>query len=389
MSQKILSSVACNLDTHILLATLPLFQAEKIQAIEWSFDTLVKRRDIPEWFVGLLQEFSQANRLIGHGVFFSLFSGRWSAEQDKWLEHLKKVATNFQFDHITEHFGFMTGEDFHKGAPISIPFTKSTLAIGQDRLKRIYNACECPVGLENLAFSYSLEEVKRHGDFLDQLLEAVNGFIILDLHNLYCQLHNFEMKYEELISLYPLNRVREIHISGGSWEDSSVYPEKRVRRDTHDDAVPKEVFELLEQTLEKCPNLKYTVLEQIGTGLKSEEEKAVFRANFIEMDRIVSVFNTRQLVNEKANSLETGTYNDFLPPNILSNLSGKPIEDELLHRQQQKLSEILENALNYEQVQDQLQHSILAETAWEIESWSPHMVETVYKIAQKWKRGWS
>src|SRR5687767_7258149 len=236
---NIFSSISCNLDENILSAALPLFETEKVAAIEWSFDTLYKFRDIPGWFVELLKAFGDKQRLIGHGVYFSLFSGGWSREQQDWLAHLAKVSEAFQFDHISEHFGFMTGENFHQGAPISIPFTGTTLAIGRDRLKRIYHSCKCPVGLENLAFSYSLDEVKKHGEFLDQLVEPVNGFIILDLHNLYCQSHNFNIEPDDIIRLYPLHRVREIHISGGSWEDSHIIPGKKIRRDTHDDAVPE------------------------------------------------------------------------------------------------------------------------------------------------------
>ena len=168
---KIFSSISCNLDENILSAALPLFEAEKVEAIEWSFDTLFKFRNIPDWFIELLKAFGNENRLIGHGVYYSLFSGAWSKEQQAWLKHLEKVSAAFKFDHISEHFGFMTGEDFHHGAPISIPFTPATLAIGRDRLKRMYYSCKCPVGLENLAFSYSMEEVKKHGEFLDQLVD--------------------------------------------------------------------------------------------------------------------------------------------------------------------------------------------------------------------------
>jgi uncharacterized protein (UPF0276 family) len=78
------------------------------------------------------------------------------------------------------------------------------LRIGQDRLSRSYDACRCPVGLKNLAFSYLLDEVKRHGEFLEKLLEPMHSFLILDLHNLYCQLHNFAVPYEELIAQYSL-----------------------------------------------------------------------------------------------------------------------------------------------------------------------------------------
>ena len=373
---KLYVSVACNLDTNMLLACLPLFQAEKVEAIEWSFDALFKVPEVPPWFEELLQAFSREKRLIGHGVFFSLFSGRWLPEQQAWLDHLKEVSSRYQFDHITEHFGFMTGEDFHKGAPISIPCTKRTLAIGRDRLKRIANACQCPVGLENLAFSYSLDEVKRHGAFLDQLIEPVNGFIILDLHNLFCQLHNFEQSFEELIRLYPLERVREIHISGGSWEVSDIVPGKKIRRDTHDARVPAEVFRLLEQAIPLCPNLKFVVLEQLGMGLKTEESRLAFQQDFIKLEQIVQTAN---------NSWAEAVSNTFLP-DIPFQL-GQPAEDSGLHKQQQELSGILETAKNYDDALLQLKDSSLALTGWEVEGWQPAMLETALRIAQKWKEG--
>lgn len=169
--------------------------------------------EVPDWFSELLQAFSKAGRLIGPGVYFSLFSGRWTTGQQAWLAELKKAPSVYRFDQLSEHFGFMTGNNLHQDAPIGIPYTSATLALGRDRLKRIFQACGCPVGLENLAFCCSPEEVKKHGEFLDQLLLLVNGFIILGLHNLYCQSYNFSIPFKDLLSLYPLHRVREIHIS--------------------------------------------------------------------------------------------------------------------------------------------------------------------------------
>lgn len=375
---KILSAIACNLDQHILQTALPLFAEEKVQAIEWAFDTLFNHKNIPDWFVELLESFGKEGRLIGHGAFFSLFSGKWKPEQDEWLLRLKRMSNHFHFNHVTEHFGFMTGENFHKGAPISIPYTPTTLSIGHDRLKRIAEAAQCPVGLENLAFAYSMEEVKKHGDFLNALIEPINGFIILDLHNLYCQMHNFEVSFEEIIELYPLDRVREIHISGGSWEDSDLQPSKKIRRDTHDNSVPKEVFQILEKSIPKCPNLKFVVLEQLGLGLKTEESKINFRNDFLKMDKIISGVNSKN---------ENIRQKSFLP-NTNFQLKA-PLESIQLHHQQLELSQILENALHYENAQHLLQDSSLAQSDWQIENWSPHMVETVIKIAQKWKAGFN
>lgn len=373
---KILSAVACNLDADILAASLPLMEESRVEAIEWSFDALFKVKEIPPWFLELLSAFSKEKRLVGHGVFFSLFTGRWLQEQKDWLKQLKQTCEDFQFDHITEHFGFMTGKDFHHGAPLNIPYTPTTLDIGRDRLKRIYEACQCPVGLENLAFSYSLDEVKKHGAFLESLIEPVNGFIILDLHNLYCQVHNFDIPFDEIITLYPLDRVREIHISGGSWDDSHIEPGRRIRRDTHDDAVPKEIFDLLKHAIACCPNLKYVVLEQLGNGLTTNESKKSFYFDFLEMENIVK---------EKNNICYDQLTNTFLPLSPVSSLS--IVEDETLYQQQLELSFILESSMSYETAINLLNKSSLVNSGWQIEDWKPYMIEMAIKIAQKWKKG--
>lgn len=372
---KILSAVACNLDANILAACLPLMEESRVEAIEWSFDALYRVKEVPSWFRDLLMAFSNEQRLIGHGVFFSLFSGKWLPEQEAWLKHLQQTCAEFRFDHITEHFGFMTGKDFHHGAPLNIPYTGTTLNIGRDRLKRIQEACGLPVGLENLAFSYSLDEVKRHGAFLEQLLEPVNGFIILDLHNLYCQLRNFDLAFDEMISLYPLERVREIHISGGSWDESATNPSRSVRRDTHDDAVPPDVFQLLEMTIPRCPHLKYVVLEQLGNGLETTASRSSFHHDFLQMELIVREYNSEDNVAP----MET-----FLPSSPL--LTGIVVEDVMLYEQQLELSSILESSASYEEAMRLLGRSSLARSDWRIEEWEPYMIETALKIAQKWKK---
>jgi uncharacterized protein len=370
------AAFACNLDAQVLSAAYPLLENGRVDAIEWSFDTLYQLQEIPEWFHQLLQTFSAAGRLTGHGVFFSLFSGKFTSEQQQWLKALSGTCEAFHFDHITEHFGFMTGMDFHKGAPISIPFTPKTLAIGQDRLKRLQCACQCAVGLENLAFSYTLDEVKKHGEFLHQLVMPVNGFIILDLHNLYCQLHNFDLPFEEIIGAYPLQQVREIHISGGSWAQILSPLKKLVRRDTHDGRVPEAVFELLRKTIPLCPNLKYVVLEQMGIALTTAETKLGFQQDFLRMQEIIA----------QTAASEKKLINAFQPPAIV--LSEDVPEDALLHQQQMELSVILENCASLSEAREKLSKSSLAASPWQIENWQPYMLSTAMQIAQKWKNGW-
>lgn len=371
-------ALACNLDHQLLSAALPLFESEQVAAIEWSFDTLFQKREIPEWFLALIKAYSDAGRLIGHGVYYSLFSAKWTADQQQWIDHLKQTANQFPFDHVTEHFGFMTGEDFHKGAPMSVPFNATTLAIGRDRLQRMQQACACPVGVENLAFSYSLDEVKHHGQFLHDLVEPINGFVILDLHNAYCQMMNFDIAADELLALYPLERVREIHISGGSWDELLIGQKRTIRRDTHDDAVPPVVFDLLQTALDRCPNIKYTVLEQLGTSLESDFARQQFQADFYHMHDIVQVWNDNNQ-DHTPGIFSQSTQTSLQPA----------VESAHLAKQQADLTRILETADDHIMAKQMLDQSLLANSEWKIEGWDEYMLETAIRIAQKWKNGFT
>jgi uncharacterized protein (UPF0276 family) len=372
---KLLATAACNLDSDMLSACYPLFEEERIQAIEWSFDALFDHGALPLWFEELLQAYSEAKRLTGHGVFFSLFSGKWLPEQAQWLETLRATTRQFPLEQVTEHFGFMTGNNFHEGAPLAIPYSNTTLRIGRDRLKRIQDAAQCPVGLENLAFAYAIDEVKRHGDFLQELIEPVNGFIILDLHNVYCQAENFGIDTSTLLSLYPLNKVREIHISGGSWEPVASDPYRLIRRDTHDDAVPAKVFALLDMAIDRCPDCKYVVMEQLGTGLQTPASRQQFYEDFVRMEN---------MLHRKNKGRHDDAQNNFLPQQLLHI---EPVaEDEILFQQQRELSSILESGMSYSEAIAALNRSSLAHTAWNIEHWDPAMLETAMQIARKWKR---
>jgi len=68
-----------DLDQDILLTLLPLFAGSEIEAIEWSFDALYNRSQIPDWFYELLHAYSDNQCLVGHGIYFSVLSGEWKA----------------------------------------------------------------------------------------------------------------------------------------------------------------------------------------------------------------------------------------------------------------------------------------------------------------------
>lgn len=270
-------------------AALPLFMNEDVEVLEWSFDANWSLHDsepdkpFPAWFVGLIDTFSQENLLLGHGFRFSTLSAEMTSFQKIWLEKLEAECQNRNYLHISEHFGFFQADGYFDGAPLPVPYTPQAVEVGRDNLANISRSCKKSVGLENLALSFSEAEAREQGAFLSDLLNQNENFLLLDLHNLYCQLVNFNMKAGDLLTLYPLEKVREIHISGGSFSPSWSGKRNAIRRDTHDGPVPPEVFELLREALPLCPNLEFVVLERLGNTIESDEDLEQFRADYKKM----------------------------------------------------------------------------------------------------------
>jgi len=114
------------------------------------------------------------------------------------------------------------------GAPLPVPYTSSAVKVAQCRLKQMKLASKVHVGLENLAFAFNITDVINQGKFIKEILEEVDGVLLLDLHNLYCQIENFNLNTNEILNTYPLQRVRAIHISGGSWSYSCLDNKKKI-----------------------------------------------------------------------------------------------------------------------------------------------------------------
>ena len=273
-------------------AVEPLLTAGEVDALEWTLDIGWARRPEP-WVKALLDAHAERGTLYGHGFSFSLLSGRWTPRHETWLKLLDMETRRRSYRHISEHFCFVTAGDFTHSAPMPVPLTDETLAMGQARMKRLAEAAKLPVGLENLAIAFGRADVDAQGQFLEGLLSAVDGFVLLDLHNLYCQIANFDLDAEALLATYPLERVRELHVSGGSWDQPSL-GEAPFRRDTHDDAFPEAVFDLLELALDRCPHVEAVFAERIGGTITSEEQAERFRADYRRTRAIVQAHTPKQ-----------------------------------------------------------------------------------------------
>jgi hypothetical protein len=339
---------------------------------------------MPEWANELLDFYSSADSLYGHGVNYSPMSAEWTAVDSAWIENLKRELEARKFVHFSEHFGFSRIGHLQQGAPLPIPFTTEAIRVGQFKLEKLAHTTGGRIGLENLALAFNKGDAMQQGGFLEELLQPFDGFILLDLHNLYCQMENFGLSADELLGSYPLDRVREIHISGGSWSQSR---KTRIRRDTHDNEVPDEVLALLPLVLAQCPNVEAVILERIGGTMPSAEQQARFRKDYRAIAKIIEQHARRQTVGDDAVDMATklvtrlGTQDQHMDS---AGSQSNPSDQAEILRYQKKLMELLQSEQSPERIIAELSLVFEGELAEYANFSQPRMIAVGQELVKKW-----
>lgn len=259
-------------DPRFRAAVEPVLAA--VEAVEHTVDHGF-RAELPPSARHVLEVFGPLGRLHGHGVESSPFSADRDDRFEAWLASLRRTAGARLADY-SDHYGFCTGGPFVSGAPLPLPERAEAADRAVSRLSRLADALGVPVGLENLALAFSRRQALAQGPFVDAVLRRVDGFVHLDVHNLWCQIRNFDLPAEALLATWPLDRVRRIHVSGGSDREG-------VRRDTHDHAVPEPVLDLLAAVLPRAPACRAVFLEQMPFALETPAQQEAFRADLLKI----------------------------------------------------------------------------------------------------------
>jgi uncharacterized protein (UPF0276 family) len=198
-----------------------------------------------------------------HGVELSIGSAHgWN---EAYIKMLDAFQSSWPFEWHSEHLGFQTfagtdGTTLEVGVPLPLPATTETVNLVAERARFMLDRYAVPFLLENPAYYItgmpSDAEVGDDPELMRAITESSGCFELLDLHNVHCNAINHKVAPHEIIDRMPLERVLEIHVAGGSWHEGFYM-------DAHDGIVPTEVWELLEYTLSRTPNLVGIVFEML------------------------------------------------------------------------------------------------------------------------------
>jgi uncharacterized protein (UPF0276 family) len=219
---------------------------------------------------GFHQTFAQLRRstrkwFVAHGVGYSLgTASRTDARRRRmWRAQVAADQRAFRFRWWTDHLGATSVDGRALSLPVPLPMNARAAATVRRRLAEMQTVVP-DVGVENNVAYFLLGAPLEEPQFLADVLRAPRTHLLLDLHNLYTMSVNFGFQPRDYLDRIDLRRVIEIHVSGGVDADPAWLPGARpMRLDSHDAAVPEEVWRLVEEVVPRCPRLRGVTLERM------------------------------------------------------------------------------------------------------------------------------
>jgi uncharacterized protein (UPF0276 family) len=221
------------------------------------YDHILEKKPEVEWFeiiaenylveggkpLRVLDQILEQYQVIMHGV--SLYFG--SPEKPN-RDHLKKLkalvrrtGTPWMADHLC--WGSVDGTYTHDLLPL--PYTKATIKAASEKIRYVQDTLEIPIAVENLS-SYATfsASTMTEWEFLNEVVEAANCGILLDVNNVYVSSQNHGFDPKKYIDAVPADRVAQIHIAGHCRMEDIII-------DTHDRAPIPEVWKLYDHALKR------------------------------------------------------------------------------------------------------------------------------------------
>lgn len=223
--------------------------------------------------------------VVAHGVGMSMGTGATEdeARQALWIARMREDQRLFEHAWWTDHLGASSIAGEATMIPMPLPMTAHAASIVRARLDAMAEVV-ADVGVENSVVHFTLGDPLEEPAFLREVLRAPRRHLVLDLHNLHTMSVNLGFDPRAWLAACDLERVIELHVSGGSESDPRWLASGRsVRLDGHDGAVPEAVWALLDAVLPRCTNARGVTLERMEGTVRDD---ATVRLLHHELERV-------------------------------------------------------------------------------------------------------
>ncbi len=186
-----------------------------------------------------LERLRQNHPITLHGAGLSLGS---SAPLDMdYLAKIKAMAKHLDVSWISDHVCLSPIDNCFSHELLPLPYTEEALSHICTRIMQVQEFLGRRILLENparyLGFAHS---TLSEGEFLAEMAERADCYLLLDLNNSYVTQHNLGVDARDTLEKLPARRVREIHLAGFDAHEHCLL-------DGHNNPVREPVWSLFEE----------------------------------------------------------------------------------------------------------------------------------------------
>ena len=181
-----------------------------------------------------------------HGVGLSI--GATQPLDCDHLARLRILCDRYQPESFSEHLAWSSHGEIFLNDLLPLPYTEETLALVADHIDEVQDTLGRQMLLENPA-TYLLfaESTIEETDFLHALAERTGCGLLLDVNNVFVAATNHNLDPYAYLARFPLDHVREIHLSGHSETVDDLGATLLI--DSHDTPVKDPVWGLYETVI--------------------------------------------------------------------------------------------------------------------------------------------
>jgi uncharacterized protein (UPF0276 family) len=210
-----------------------------------------------------LQMLAAQRPVVLHGISLGLASV--APPDRKLLDKMARLVDRVRPESWSEHLAFVRAGGIEIGHLAAPPRVAATVDATASNLCVAASVVGSLPLVENIATLIDPPASDRDEPaWLADTLAASGAEMLLDLHNLHANSVNFGHNSMDFLARLPLEKVHQVHISGGRWIDDGD-PSHRRLLDDHLHDPPDAVYDLLSELVERTPNQLTVILERDGS----------------------------------------------------------------------------------------------------------------------------
>jgi len=221
------------------------------------YEHILSQKPVVDWFeiisenymvdggppLKVLDQILDQYRVVQHGV--SMYFGSAQPLNPEHLRRLKELTKRTKTPWLSDHlcWGSVDGRYTHDLLPL--PYTFEAIRTTAARIRQVQDYLEIPIAVENVSsYAEFHESEMTEWEFLNEVVEAADCGILLDVNNIYVSSQNHGFDPMEYVNAVAADRVAQIHIAGHSKFE-------KYTLDTHDHPVLDSVWKMYARAIER------------------------------------------------------------------------------------------------------------------------------------------